>query len=59
MTTDQAATLLIRGSIASMPEEFQNQVKQAKDEINQIILKYTDAGMMAVALIGAELAEKC
>ena len=47
--------LLIRGAIASMPEGNQQAIKEAADKIREIA-KASNNGMMALALVGAEIA---
>ncbi len=56
MTAEQETLLLIRGTIASLPEEYQRQVAAAHDAIKDIVKSNKEAGTMAVALLGAEMA---
>jgi hypothetical protein len=56
MTTHEETLLLIRGTVASLPEADQAYVKEAKSRIESIRVEFGDAGTLAIALIGAEMA---
>lgn len=55
MTEDQQTLLLIRGTIAGMTEEQQRQVAEHAAAIRLIANSKNDLGLMAFALVGAEL----
>ncbi len=59
MTADQETVLMIRGSIASLPDEDQKKVNQVVSRILMLEIEFgTQALQFAVALIGSELAAK-
>lgn len=55
MTPEQQTLLLIRGTIAGMTEEQQREVAEAAAKIREIANAQSDLGLMAFALVGAEL----
>lgn len=55
MNEDQQTLLLIRGTIAGMTEEQQREVAAAATKIREIANAQSDLGLMAFALVGAEL----
>ena len=57
MTPEKQTLLIIRGTIAEQSAEDRAKVKAAEDEIRAVLTKYPGGhGMMAVALLGAEMA---
>ena len=57
MTHEQETVLLIKGTISELPEPQRKEVQEAADLIRAIVAK-SDAGAMALALVGAEYAAK-
>lgn len=55
MNADQETLLVIRGTIASLPEDDQRRVQAIATTLRNI-LKEDGAAHMAFALVGAELA---
>ena len=56
MTQDQQTILMFKGLIASLPEESQQNVKQAEQSIREVLAAYPDGeATIALGLIGAEL----
>lgn len=55
MTEDQQTLLLIRGTIAGMTEEQQRQVSEYAARLRQIANAKNAVGLVAYALVGAEL----
>lgn len=55
MTNEEQTLLMIRGTIASLPEEEQIQIKVIATSLRNI-LKQDNWAPMAFALVGAELA---
>ena len=53
---DQAVLLIIRGVVASMPEEDQQKIKDCAEKLRVVISEYADNdnGKVALALVGAE-----
>lgn len=57
MTPEKQTLLLIKGSIAEMPAEDQEAIKNALHDIRCTLGKYSAGhGACAIALLGAELA---
>lgn len=54
MTTEQETLLLIRGQIASLPENEQKEVAYAAQAIRTVIRSNGVHGLLAMALVGAE-----
>jgi hypothetical protein len=53
---DQQTLLLFRGLISSMPEEGQQQVREATQKIRSVLSEYPNGeGVVALGLISAEL----
>lgn len=53
---ENAALLVIKGIIFDLPKDDQDKIAEAAAKINAIVTEYEAAGIMAVALIGAEMA---
>lgn len=53
---DQAMLLMVRGVVASLPQEDQDKVKAAADQLRDVINQNGDAGVMALSLVAAEKA---
>lgn len=58
MTEDQKNLLIIRGAIAGLPEADRQGVEQAAAKLREVVLLHNDHGLVALALVGAELAAK-
>lgn len=58
MRTEEVQLLLLRGVISELPTEDQIKIKQARQELEAVLLKHGDNGMLALALIGCEEAAK-
>jgi hypothetical protein len=56
MTAEQYALMLIRGAIASAPDEEQNKIRTAAEQLRSLIAANGEPGKVALALVGAELA---
>jgi len=54
MSPEETTLLLIRGAIASEPEEFQKEVHGIADKIRESYKGKGQAGLLALALVGAE-----
>ncbi len=57
MTPDQQTYLLIKGIVADLPEEDRKKVEAAVADIRQVIVKHGQVALLAVALVGAEVAK--
>lgn len=55
MTPEQQTLLLIRGTIAGMTPEQQQRVAEQAARLREIANSKNDLGLMAFALVGAEL----
>ena len=55
MTLEQQALFLIRGAIASLPEADRQGVELAAAKLREVVKAHNDHGLMAMALVGAEL----
>lgn len=58
MNTDQATHLLILGAISQMPPEDRKLVDACAAEIRHTLKSYGEHGVLALGLIGAEIAAK-
>lgn len=59
MTEDEATLLLIKGTIADLPPETQEAVKQCVARFNEVLAAYPNGeAHLALALLGAEMAAK-
>lgn len=56
MTNEQETLLLIKGTIASLPADQQQKVAEVAETIRGLMATHPPYGLMAVALVGAELA---
>ena len=56
MTNEQQTLLLIKGTIASLPADQQQKVAECADQLRKLMADNPPHGLMAVALVGAELA---
>jgi hypothetical protein len=54
MNKDQETILLIKGAISELPADQVAKCHECADQIRQAIAKAGDAGLMALALVGAE-----
>lgn len=52
---DELTLLLIKGSIADLPAADQARVQQAAQQLRDVVEAAGDHGVMAMALVGAEL----
>ena len=52
-----AITLAIKGAISELPDEDQKAVAAAYDALKKVVTDAGNAGLMAIALLGSELAE--
>ena len=57
MTQEQETVLLIRGTIASLPDENRKMAEDCYRDLSAMVRKYGTPAYLAIALIGAELAE--
>ena len=57
MTEQERDLLIIKGTIADMPEDFQNIIQSQYNELKVMIEKQPLA-LMAIVLLGAEMAAK-
>lgn len=55
MTAEEHVLMLVRGAIASQPPEVQQQIQAAAAQLRTVIKAAGDAGIAAMALVGAEL----
>jgi hypothetical protein len=55
MTDEEQTLLMIKGQIASLPEDAQSDIKYAAMSIRTIIRSNGVNGLLAMALVGAEL----
>lgn len=55
MSVEEQCLLLVRGTIASQPPEVQQQIHAAAAQLRTVIKAAGDAGIAAMALVGAEL----
>ena len=58
MNQEQVALLLIKGAITDLPEADRKGVELAAVKLREVIALHNDHGVMAMALVGAELAAK-
>lgn len=58
MSQELETLLIIKGQIASMPPTQQAMVKNAENLIRQILVSHHSYCILAIALVGAELAEQ-
>lgn len=53
--TLQQALLLIRGVIAGLPEADRQGIELAAAKLREVVAQHNDHGVMAMALVGAEM----
>lgn len=59
MTEEEATLLMIKGSIADLPPDMQENVKQCVARINEVLAEYPNGeGLIALGLRCAEFAAK-
>lgn len=58
MTDEREVLLQIKGAITELPLPMQIETKECYDALVKTVEKYGAAGMMAMALLGAEIAAK-
>lgn len=56
MTQEEQVALMIRGAVAQLPQEDQMRIVECEAKIRALIAEYGEAGRMAIALIGADIA---
>lgn len=56
MSAEKTMLLVLKGAISELPPEDQEKIKAVANTLKSIILSNGDAGMMAFALLGAEMA---
>ncbi len=56
MTEERVQLLLIRGAIAELPEADRQGIELAASKLREVVGTHNDHGLMALALVGAELA---
>ena len=55
MNENQVTLLLIKGAMADLPEADRQGVELAAAKLREILALHNDHGLMAFALVGAEL----
>lgn len=55
-TNDKVQLIVVRGVIASQDKAMQDEIAMIAAELRAVISKYGDAGYLALALLGAEIA---
>lgn len=55
MTEEKATLLLIKCAIADLPEVDRKGIEQAAAKLREIVALHNDHGLMAFALVGAEM----
>ncbi len=58
MTEEHENLLIIRGHIAGLPLADRKGIAQAAQKLREVIAHHNDHGLLALALVGAELAAK-
>ena len=58
MTPEEETVLMIKGTIADMPAEKQQKIKAIADMLRWIVAADADNALVAMGLVGAELAAK-
>ena len=56
MTEEQQVLLIIRGTIAGLPEADQKGIALAAQKLREVVAHHNDHGKFALALVGAEQA---
>jgi len=55
MSDEEHTLLLVRGTIAGMPDADRKEVELAALKLREVVKTHGDHGVMAFALVGAEL----
>lgn len=55
MNQAQQLLLMVRGAIASLPEADRQGVELAAAKLREVVAQHNDHGVMAMALVGAEM----
>lgn len=55
-TAEQAQLIVVRGVIAGLDKPMQEEIAMVAAELRATMNKYGDTGIMALALLGAEVA---
>lgn len=53
MTDDKTVLMMVQDFISELPQDQQAKVTEAEKEINAVVDKYGDEGMLALSLVGA------
>lgn len=56
MTEEEITLYAIKGQIAELPEETQAQIQECSNRMRLLVEEYGPSALMAIALLGAELA---
>ena len=56
MTAEELTLTMIRGTIAGLPETERTKIETIASELRRIIADANDVGVIALALVGAEMA---
>lgn len=56
MNEDQVQLLLIRGTVAGLPDVDRKGVELAALKLREVVMLHNDHGLLALALVGAEFA---
>lgn len=55
MTEEQQTLLMLKGTVASMAEDDRRRVEAAAADLREMVMIYGDHGIIALALVGAEM----
>lgn len=55
MNSERATLLLVRGALSELPQEQQDAVNAAHEKLKAIVTEAGDVGLLALALLGAEI----
>lgn len=55
MTEEQQTLLMLKGTVASMAEDDRRRVEAAAADLREMVKIYGDHGIIALALVGAEM----
>lgn len=58
MTEEQTTLLLIKGALSEMEPADQEKVKACADKLRAVLNEHAEHGILALGLVGAELAAK-
>jgi hypothetical protein len=56
MDNQEVLVLAIKGMVSEQPEEIRNRFAECRSRIEDILVEYKEVGLLALALIGAEIA---